>query len=204
MELGPCLGAALVKYPALYEDLPVLITALDAGKQVVLDENSSDPLQQIIVRILHVLPTVCSRGAVWAKGDCRSLRDFILSTLLTSKMVVQPQEMTQHERLAVKSCQELVRIFETNVEILPDLISLLDNLLDGEGVDLSGLDNLTLRDQLTSFFAALEILSGEDGVFQLSEDRNSQKAIKSILLSLQLELPQVTQTLEPDTDATTV
>jgi hypothetical protein len=190
------LGVALVRYPALYEELPVLVTALDAGKQIVLDENSSDPFQQIIVRILHALPTVCTRGAVWAKGDCLSLREYILSAFLTSKVVVQPQELALHERLASKACKELIPIFETNPNIHSDLISLLENLLDGEGVDLSGLDNSTLRDQLTTFFAALEI-GNQNGVFLLSEDRNSRKAIKTILLSLHLELPHVSPKVEP-------
>jgi hypothetical protein len=189
--LADVLSHALVAHPILLQELPGLISALDAGKQVFVDQHSSDPLQAMIVRILHELPTCCSPKSVWTKGDCLSLNHTILSDLLSSQKIVQPQELSLHERLAVKSAKFLFRILETNHGILPDIISLLKNLLDGEGVDLSGLENPTLKEDLTSFFHLLEIEDNSAGVFSLSDSQNpqSKKAIKSILGSLRAKSP---------------
>lgn len=184
--LAEVLSHELLVHPTLLQELPGLISALDAGKQVVLDPHSCDPLQATIARILHELPTSCSPKSVWAKGDCLSLNRVILSHLLSSRKIVQPQELSLPERLAVKSSMILLRILETNHGILPDVVSLLENLLEGEGVDLSGLENPILKEDLTSFFHSLEIQDSAGGVFSLSNPRipESKKAIKIVLSSL--------------------
>jgi hypothetical protein len=199
--LADVLSHSLVVHPVLFHELPGLISALDAGKQVVIDQQSSDPLQATILRILQELPTNCSTASVWTKSDCLSLNRTIVSHLLSSQTIIQPQELSLDERLAVKSCKTLIRILESNHDILPDIVSLLKNLLDGEGVDVSGLENPTLKDDLTTFFHHLDMEDNE-GVFSLSglsdsQNRLSRKAIKTILASLRTKSPVPIQENSP-------
>lgn len=188
LNLGKVLGSTLVAHPSLFQELPGLLAALDEGKQIFL-QDSQDPLQHAMIVVLRALPTNCSSKSLWTKGECSSLRSFILDELLTSSYIIQPQNLAVHERLAVISAKSLLHMLENHPEILSDLTSLFENLLDGEGLDLSGLENLELREELISFLRQVG-LRNTDGVFQLSEkaeDQSSRKAIKLILSSLRIK-----------------
>ena len=105
----------------------------------------------------------------------------------------------EHERIALKGAQAIQNIIQTHQNIIEDLIILLENLISGEGIDLSGLDNIQIKNDLSILFSSLGIESNQEDIFLLKRDEfeKIKKAIKILIPSLKIRSPHELMTSSP-------
>lgn len=184
--IGSLLAIGLISHPQLNDEVSVLISSLDAGKQIVIHRETTDPAQLFLIKLLNCLPVECRDNRIWSKQlACPSVAKFILSDLLGSMYIKQPRELSEPERSSSRAVYDIIPLLQKFPTLSADLIELLRNLSIGEAVDIGGLESDEIKDSLSAFFRSLGIDSEDDSVYIVPKVSEPAEALRIVISAIE-------------------
>ena len=164
------LSKGLLEHPELNEELPTLVAAFDCGKEVLIPVNNEGPTQ-FLLTLFDALPLQRLQGNKWAlKSGCKSIKKHIISRLLKCQAIIQPSELSSSQIISTKAMRILLSLLGHFPSLATEMCPLLENFIEGEGVDLGGIDNSTIKSGLVSFFIALGSESLSDDPLEFCDE----------------------------------
>mmetsp|Transcript_3884 Transcript_3884/g.6078 ORF Transcript_3884/g.6078 Transcript_3884/m.6078 type:complete len:473 (+) Transcript_3884:50-1468(+) len=193
-ELCSLLSYGCVCMSGVVEDLPGLIAAIDMGKTVAIQRGSEEGSEKFLRDLFARLPLQCdSDGVQWSRrSDCPSVSKHILSQLLQCGAVIQPTDIGKCEMLCIAGARKLLLLLEKYPALVGDIVVLLQNFLNGEVVDVSGIDAVDIREGVVSLFVSIGA-ENDDGYtadyttefFSLPSDSEVCAAVSLLINALQ-------------------
>lgn len=189
-SLHSLLSQGVLKHPDFLQDFTQIVASLDQGKSVSVEGVESEELKRLYETILVSMPLVNHNGQ-WAKQDAKKpLNRVILSHLLSCKCIKQPRQLSHTETWSVRIAKQILQVFSTVPQLQSEFRYLLQKLVDGEEVDMSGIDNYEIKLCLERFFEPLELDTEYKDVYALSSEKKELKYALNLVIPF-LELPQV-------------
>jgi hypothetical protein len=180
--LESALTFGLIKFPVLLDDLPVLLNALNAGKTVYFNDKSSE-IECFLNHLLSQLPLEATfDNGFKKKSDMKSISKYLLTEMLSSKQVIQPSERSNPQITSIEVAKMLTQLLNQYPDLWGDLSAMLSNFIDMETIDLTGLDNVTIKEQIILLFnkiGAQRVNNNEDNdisvIFSLDKMNKYQR-----------------------------
>ena len=168
-ELSYLLTWGLLKFPQLMDELPLIIASLDGGQLVDIKGLSNVKLRTFLSRLFGKLPLEDSEEG-WSKFpsdhdlSVASLSGYLLNELLLSKAIVQPTDLSSSQLRSQKLIPDvLIEILVRTPSLEAELMPLLESLLEGDSVLLSGLEDKKVGDDIAKLLKVM-------GLIKLTED----------------------------------
>lgn len=194
-------------FPKLLHELPEIIHLLDQGETVHIDKISDSALRIYLQDLLKDLFSL-NRISSSSKG----VTELLQSTFQSSSVSKKVSDMNAGETLAYRSgIPRVLRLVETFPELRSELPDFFDNLLEEGSVDLSGLSNTDIREELVALLVSLGLhldQQEEEGeVYSLpdaDDDAAKRDAIETCLQLINhvFEVASSYQSLVPTTATT--
>ena len=195
--LGEHLSRGLLEYPDLIVELPSMLSSLDNGEAVNVEAISHEGkrayLRELMERHLPVLLQPQALGGGWCKQQgLASLSDFVVMTLRSTKQIVQPAALTNAQAQASRTTPlYLLSLLEKcpsvpkRQQLVRELCSVFEHLLNGNTVQLDGLEDEDVAEGLERLLRSLQVpRCGEEG-FAVGNDETTGEAVRLLLSSLQ-------------------
>ncbi len=165
MELSSHLTRALLLFPQLLDDIPAMIASLDTGESVNTDAIKDAHMREELVKILRCLPLQYESRSGWYKRpEIVSVGGVLLMELLDAGSIKQPGVLNEAEALASRSApQRLLTLLASFPELRLELPMLFDSLLDGQALQVDGMDNIDVAAGLRLLLRSLGLLESVDG-----------------------------------------
>jgi len=182
-DLSSHLTVALLHFPQLLEDFPSIIASLDSGESVNVEAIQDIGLRDALTNVLRCLPVKYEQHSGWYKlPEVASVGGILLMELLNAGSIKQPSALSEAETLASRTAPlRLLTMLGRFPELRADLPGLLDSLLDGQALQLDGLENQEVADQLTQFLRAIGVVETIDGL-SLPTGSTKTAALRSLYL----------------------
>lgn len=165
--LAVLLNNAILKFPKLLEELPSMISTLDAGQFISIESISDLEQRNLLTEIALKLPLHYDKeDRLWFKNDKDiSISGYILNFLLDDGCIKQPTELSISESIA---CQHghwrtLMTLLSSYPELRTEFPQLLSVLRDGNCIDVDNIENETIREGLEKVFRSLELINTDEG-----------------------------------------
>ncbi len=182
-DLSSHLTVALLHFPQLLDDFPSIIASLDSGESVNVEAIQDIGLRDALTNVLRCLPVKYEQHSGWYKlPEVVSVGGILLMELLNAGSIKQPSALSEAETLASRTAPlRLLTMLGRFPELRADLPGLLDSLLDGQALQLDGLENQEVADQLTQLLRALGVVETIDGL-SLPTGSTKTAALRSLYL----------------------
>ena len=136
----------------------MMLASLDAGNIISPQSLPNKPLALYLDNLFGSMPLKNLNGG-WCKDKDRninSISGYVLNELLKLKVIVQPPELSASQTLSLRAAQTVLKdILLSYPELVEEIPGLLENLIGGGKVMLSGLENEEIAQLLGRFFDAL-------------------------------------------------
>lgn len=182
-ELGFYLTGALLSYPKLFEELPQILIAMDKGEYINIEAISNTVMRDGLLHIMRQIPVVSREpGQGWYRNDPKTtVSSFILKYLVDCKMVIEPRKLSSSEQQASRSApMNLLTMLQDFPALLEELPVLLDQIFDGNAVQLQNLPNEDLAYGIEKLLKSLGLVETEDGIDIPDHGREKEQALAAL------------------------
>jgi hypothetical protein len=173
-NLANILSWGLLQFPALFTEFSTIVASLDAGNIICPSTLSNKPLGLYLDKLFSHLPLEFIDGRGWCKdkkSPISSISGYILNELLILKTIVQPSQLSPSQTLASRSAPAVMRDILTKFpELVEEIPGLLENMIGGGKVQLSGLENGEVAQLLGNFFDSLGFKQSDYDSEECSDD----------------------------------
>lgn len=158
------LNAAVLECPGLMDELPQMLSAIDAGEYINVD-RISDPRKRDHVRaVFGCLPLQKNDEWGWHKTSAASIRGLMLNTLMKLGKINEPKNMSQAEQMSSRSSPLiLLSMLKQFPSLLQELPVLLEQILGGNHVQLQDIGDEDLIEALERLLKSLGLVERRDG-----------------------------------------
>jgi len=169
--LGTALSNALLMHPELLDDFPNMIGAFDAGEFVNVDAVNNISLRFHLNAIMTCLPLQHSSNGWYKQQSIMSIGGILLMSLVQTGHIKQPARLTQPEIISSQFAPiHLLKMLanygdsstSSSLSILNELRGILENILCGEVVQLSGVEDKKLANIIKSILFSLGAVEEND------------------------------------------
>lgn len=183
-KLSLLLNSALLEIPGLLDELPQMLHAIDEGECIAVDKISDVAKKEYITNIFKSIPLLKKNAEYgWYKQQRDiSVRSFLLGSMIDSGRIVEPRELSQAQQQAARSIpMNLMRLLEAFPALRDELPILLDQILDGNDVQLHSLGDEDLSEGLERFLRSLGMTVKRGNICIPDEDFSTvRRSLKSI------------------------
>lgn len=177
-RLSLALNSSLVKCPALLDELPQMLQAIDGGEAVAVDRISDSAKREAITDIFRQVPLLRKHPEFgWhlvQKGI--SARSFLLGTMLDAGKIIEPRDLNQAQQQSTRVVtMTLVRLLQRYPDLKEELPEVLDEIIDGEKVRLDGLGDEECIEDLEKLFRGIGLVIKRGEVCFPDEDYSTVK-----------------------------
>ena len=164
-NLANVLSWGLLQFPVLFVDFSTIMTSLDSGNIVCLENITDKSLGLYLDKVFKFLPLKFTSGRGWSKdpeNPIHSLSGYILNELLTLKAIVQPSDLTPSQILSSKTAPGVIKdIMKAYPDLSQEIPAILEDMIGGAEVELGGIENAEIARLLGTFFDALGFKVGD-------------------------------------------
>ena len=156
---------AVLSFPQLIDDFPSMLAALDQGEVVNIDGISNPGMRNALTEIMSELPLEYAKGEGYFKSSSIiSVGGFLLMDLVSKGIIKQPTGLNETEQLSSRLAPlHLLGLLKKYPALKDDLISILDNIMDGGAVDLNGLEDEDIGIAIDTWLTCLGVVECDDG-----------------------------------------
>jgi hypothetical protein len=193
LDLSSFLNWGFLNHPKQLFELPLLISTLDSGQYVELKRISNDSLRSYLSDLMQFLPVEYLDGKGWLKNSStKSISGFMLKEMINLKSIKQPNDLDYSERLSsTKPPIVLHDILLNFPSIKNEFSTLIENLLDGNAVQLNDIEDEEIRKSLENFFISIELeYSKLTGYAVPDEKKKKEIVLKTLKLFLNIFLSE--------------
>ena len=174
-KLASKLSWGFLNFPNLLEELPMMITSLDAFEYLNIGSISDPTYKSFLLDLMADLPVECDPQRGWSKKEECSINQYVLKSLLVSKSIIQPNELSISESQSYRSgVPKLLSICNRFPDLRFEMQNLIESLLEGVALQLGGIENEDVKEDLTRLFGSLGLELDDDDAFVIPS--NSRKA----------------------------
>lgn len=157
--LAVTLTYGLLHFPVkLLEEIPLILSSLEAGEVVNIDAISDTSYKQYMHVLMSYLPVKKVQQGYYKNESIKSITGSILFSLLKSKSIVQPPALSSSQVLSCRTVPLYLLIsLKEYPELIYDIPILLQKLLCGDSIQLNGIDNGSIKAILVKIFQSLGI-----------------------------------------------
>lgn len=186
MEISNRLSWGLIRFPELIEQFPMIVSSLDQNEYVNVNNIRNSELRLFLENIMQLLPVELNEYRGWSRSDPDVfVGKYINRQLLTAGTVKAPSMLSQSEAAALRwGAPRILHILTSFPDLRTDLSGFLQNLLDGNSVQLDDMDNESLRDELSMFLKAIGLEEDTDGAMGLPTSPGKLQQITECLSHL--------------------
>jgi hypothetical protein len=177
-NLSSAITYGLLKFPKLIEELPSMLSALDAREYINVDLISDIEYRTYLQQLMQILPLRHDEGYGWYKDrSVASVSGSILHKLLDLKSIAQPNSLTISQSTSCRTPpMHLLILLSKFPSLKEEIPGLILSLKDGQEVQLNGIANEDVR---TGLIKLLESV----GVVKASSSNNNDNNIDSDYVS---------------------
>jgi hypothetical protein len=165
-NLANVLSWGLLQFPVLFADFSTIMTSLDSGNIVCLENITDKSLGLYLDKVFKFLPLKFISGRGWSKdpeNPIHSISGYILNELLTLKAIVQPSDLTPSQILSSKTAPGVIKdIMIAYPDLSQEIPAILEDMIGGAEVELGGIENAEIAHLLGTLFDALGFKVGND------------------------------------------
>ena len=169
MELSNRLSWGLIRFPELIDQFPMIVSSLDQNEYVNINNIRNNELRLFLDNIMHLLPVELNEYRGWSRSDPDVfVGKYINRQLLTAGTVKIASTLSQSEAAALRwGAPRVLHILTSFPDLRTDMSGFLQNLLEGNSVQLEDMANESLREELSRFLKAIGL---EEGNILLSDN----------------------------------
>ena len=181
-NLANVLSWGLLQFPVLFADFSTIMTSLDSGNIVCLENITDKSLGLYLGKVFKLLPLKFVSGRGWSKdpeNPIHSISGYILNELLTLKAIVQPSDLNPSQNLSSKTAPGVIKdIMIAYPDISQEIPAILEDMIGGAEVELGGIENAEIARLLGTFFDALGFKKGDDS--DNSDDEETESSSRRL------------------------
>eukprot|EP01038_Epipyxis_sp_PR26KG_P012923 gene12923-17321_t len=191
-SLSGLLTWTLLNQPNLFDELPLIISSLDANEAINVSNIKDNKKKSCLIQILkYLLPhgVLYDDDLGYYKGreNTINIGGQVLNILLTEKTIKQPLSLTSVEKTTsskyVSLCFEVLNKFPI---LLSDLPLLFQQLIDGNSVQLNDISDKSIQKALDKLLNSFQLECDEESGYYLpdSSDNPLPEKILEILCDI--------------------
>lgn len=181
-NLANVLSWGLLQFPVLFADFSTIMTSLDSGNIVCLENITDKSLGLYLDKVFKLLPLKFVSGRGWSKdpeNPIHSISGYILNELLTLKAIVQPSDLSPSQILSSKTAPGVIKdIMIAYPDLSQEIPAILEDMIGGAEVELGGIENAEIARLLGTFFDALGFRIGDDS--DNSDDEETESSSRRL------------------------
>lgn len=186
-RLSIVVNSILLNCPKLLDELPIIFEAFNKKEFVQIKAISDIPMREGLFHLVALIPGMREHpeyGWSYNKADNNNLtiNNFLINTFLDDKIVIEPRELSESELISSRSAPlQLLSLIEQFPSIKDEILTIFNQILDGNMVQLQDLPDEDLISLLERLFKSLGLRETKEG-FGLP----SSSAAKSVKESVEL------------------
>lgn len=169
-------------YPSLMEDLPMMLISLDNNNVLNLNCILNDELRNFVVDIMQDLKLELTATRGWSKSQKNeSIRQKLVDILINSKSISHPNELSSTESASFRLVlPKVMRLIHLHPDLKFELNFFFENIIDGNEIDLKGIENEIIGEELSKLLLDLGLEQNEDEEYFIPKGSNFNFVFENI------------------------
>jgi hypothetical protein len=147
----------LLMFPQLLEEFPMMVVSLDRNEYIKISSIRDVKLQSFLTNLMKQLPVEENVHRGWSRSNPdESIANYIRQRLLKEGSVKLSKNLSITNSTAFRfGASRIMLIIQSFPELRGELTSFLLNILEGDNVQLDGLDNESVREELEKLLKSI-------------------------------------------------